>query len=186
MNIVRTLWGMKVILLSKHRILTDSQNLEPISRVPTAKSRSAPPPGCVCSLENMPIDVQRGITGLSCFLNISRCRRILHSTVMRLHSLGRCTSVEKSRTTVSNLDLTATYADMPGTKQIHWKPPSGTRQRTRLAGITEIPTSMLQERVINTETLEYLRSQPSEQPWFLLASYSRPHFPTHGTQTTFR
>ena len=54
---------------------------------------------------------------------------------------------------------------------------SGTRNRTRLAGVTEIPTSMLQERVINTETLEYLRSQPADQPWFLLASYSRPHFP---------
>ena len=56
-------------------------------------------------------------------------------------------------------------------------PPSRIRQRTRLAGVTEIPTSLLQERVINEETLEYLRSQPAEQPWFLLASYSRPHFP---------
>ena len=46
-----------------------------------------------------------------------------------------------------------------------------------MAGVTEIPTSLLQERVINEETLEYLRSQPAEQPWFLLASYSRPHFP---------
>ena len=57
------------------------------------------------------------------------------------------------------------------------KTPSGKRPRTRSAGITEIPTSMLQERVINTETLEYLSPHPSEQPWFLLASYSRPHFP---------
>ncbi|MDE0552714.1 MAG: sulfatase-like hydrolase/transferase, partial [Candidatus Poribacteria bacterium] len=62
---------------------------------------------------------------------------------------------------------------------------SGTRQRTRLAGITEIPTSLLQERVINTETLEYLRSQPSEQPWFLLASYSRPHFPLTAPKRLF-
>lgn len=53
----------------------------------------------------------------------------------------------------------------------------GNRQRTRLAGITEIPASLLQERVINTETLEYLRAHPREKPWFLLASYSRPHFP---------
>ncbi len=62
---------------------------------------------------------------------------------------------------------------------------SGTRQRTRLAGITEIPTSLLQERVINTETLEYLRSRPSEQPWFLLASYSRPHFPLTAPKRLF-
>lgn len=65
------------------------------------------------------------------------------------------------------------------------KTPSGTRQRTRLAGITEIPTSLLQERVINTETLEYLRSQPAEQPWFLLASYSRPHFPLTAPKRLF-
>ena len=56
-------------------------------------------------------------------------------------------------------------------------PPSRIRGRTRLAGVTEIPSSLLQERVINGESLEYLRSQPSDQPWFLLASYSRPHFP---------
>ncbi|MXY99607.1 sulfatase-like hydrolase/transferase [Candidatus Poribacteria bacterium] len=56
-------------------------------------------------------------------------------------------------------------------------PPSRIRGRTRLAGVTEIPSSLLQERVINGETLEYLRSQPEDQPWFLLASYSRPHFP---------
>ena len=56
-------------------------------------------------------------------------------------------------------------------------PLSRIRGRTRLAGVTEIPSSLLQERVINGETLEYLRSQPTDQPWFLLASYSRPHFP---------
>ena len=55
--------------------------------------------------------------------------------------------------------------------------PGGVRERTRHAGITEIPASLLQERVINTETLEYLRAHPRQQPWFLLASYSRPHFP---------
>ena len=65
------------------------------------------------------------------------------------------------------------------------KTPPGTRHRTRLAGVTEIPTSMLQERVINTETLEYLRAQPSEQPWFLLASYSRPHFPLTAPKRLF-
>ena len=63
--------------------------------------------------------------------------------------------------------------------------PPGTRERTRQAGITEIPASLLQERVINTETLEYLRGQPPEQPWFLLASYSRPHFPLTAPKRLF-
>ena len=65
------------------------------------------------------------------------------------------------------------------------KTPPGFRERTRQAGITEIPTSLLQERVINTETLEYLRGQPPEQPWFLLASYSRPHFPLTAPKRLF-
>ena len=72
------------------------------------------------------------------------------------------------------------YGDLRGTaghQTDPLNPPSRIRGRTRLAGVTEIPSSLLQERVINGETLEYLRSQPSDQPWFLLASYSRPHFP---------
>ncbi len=72
------------------------------------------------------------------------------------------------------------YGDLRGyaghqTDPLHGPP--GTRERTRQAGISEIPPSLLQERVINTETVEYLRAHPPEQPWFLLASYSRPHFP---------
>ena len=39
------------------------------------------------------------------------------------------------------------------------------------------PEQSFTRGVINGETVEYLRSQPSDQPWFLLASYSRPHFP---------
>ena len=51
------------------------------------------------------------------------------------------------------------------------------RPRTQLAGVTEIPVSLLQESVVNVETIEFLRECPREKPWFLLASYSRPHFP---------
>lgn len=48
------------------------------------------------------------------------------------------------------------------------------------AGISEIPESLLQERIVTRESLslllEHADSQP-EKPWFLCASYSRPHFP---------
>ena len=56
-------------------------------------------------------------------------------------------------------------------------PPGKFRGRTALAGVTEIPASLLQENVVNCETIEFLREQPREKPWFLVASYSRPHFP---------
>ena len=51
------------------------------------------------------------------------------------------------------------------------------RTRTHLAGITEIPASLRQESVVNIETIEFLRECSREKPWFLLASYGRPHFP---------
>ena len=51
------------------------------------------------------------------------------------------------------------------------------RERTLQAGITEIPVSCLQESVVNIETIEFLREHPVEKPWFLVASYIRPHFP---------
>ncbi len=80
------------------------------------------------------------------------------------------------------------YGDIRGyaghqTDPLHGPP--GVRERTRQAGITEIPSSLLQERVINAETLEYLRAQPTDQPWFLLASYSRPHFPLTAPKRLF-
>ena len=73
------------------------------------------------------------------------------------------------------------YGDLRG-RAGHQRDPlqgnmGGNRGRTQGAGVTEIPSSLLQERVINEETIEYLRSHPSDKPWFLLASYSRPHFP---------
>jgi choline-sulfatase len=54
------------------------------------------------------------------------------------------------------------------------------RSRTRDAGVTEIPESQLQERVVVEESLSFLREHTAakpEQPWLLCASFSRPHFP---------
>lgn len=54
------------------------------------------------------------------------------------------------------------------------------RSRTADAGLTEIPESALQEQVIVRETVTYLREQTAaepDRPWFLCASFSRPHFP---------
>ena len=54
------------------------------------------------------------------------------------------------------------------------------RSRTADAGLTEIPESVLQEQVIVRETVSFLREQTAaepDRPWFLCASFSRPHFP---------
>ena len=54
------------------------------------------------------------------------------------------------------------------------------RSRTADAGLTEIPESALQEQVIVRETVSFLREQSAaepDRPWFLCASFSRPHFP---------
>ena len=54
------------------------------------------------------------------------------------------------------------------------------RSRTADAGLTEIPESALQEQVIVRETVTFLREQTAaepDRPWFLCASFSRPHFP---------
>ncbi|WP_460920902.1 sulfatase-like hydrolase/transferase [Salinarchaeum chitinilyticum] len=48
------------------------------------------------------------------------------------------------------------------------------------AGVTELPESQLQERNVLTESLSWVREQEHsnpDQPWFLCASISRPHFP---------
>ena len=81
------------------------------------------------------------------------------------------------------------YGDLRG-RAGHQRDPlrkgaDGNRSRTHDSGITEIPSSLLQERVINQETIEYIRSHPDDQPWFLLASYSRPHFPLTAPKRLF-
>ena len=48
------------------------------------------------------------------------------------------------------------------------------------AGPTEIPESLLVDKVITTESLAWLleySDQNPDTPWFFCASYSRPHFP---------
>jgi len=47
------------------------------------------------------------------------------------------------------------------------------------AGVTEVPETMLQERVTAGETISWLREHEyaSDDPWFLCASFMRPHFP---------
>jgi len=54
------------------------------------------------------------------------------------------------------------------------------RMRTFGAGITEIPESLIQDEIVAHETVAFLREHQHanpEQPWFLCASFSRPHFP---------
>lgn len=54
------------------------------------------------------------------------------------------------------------------------------RSRTADAGITEIPEGALQEQVIVRESVSFLRERAAKEPdtpWFLCASFSRPHFP---------
>ena len=54
------------------------------------------------------------------------------------------------------------------------------QKRTLTAGPTTIPESQLQEQIVSRETISFLREQTAtepDKPWFLCASYSRPHFP---------
>lgn len=76
------------------------------------------------------------------------------------------------------------YGDLTGKAGHQWEPLDADgdrlRGRTADAGVTQIPESLLQETVVNEETIAFLREHVSakpEQPWFLCASYSRPHFP---------
>ena len=48
------------------------------------------------------------------------------------------------------------------------------------AGVTEVPESLLQDVVVTRETLAHIREVSDEDPatpWFVCASYSRPHCP---------
>lgn len=76
------------------------------------------------------------------------------------------------------------YGDLTGRTGHQWEPltllEDSTESRTIDAGITAIPESKLQEEVVATETIAFLREQrhaTPEKPWFLCASFSRPHFP---------
>ena len=65
------------------------------------------------------------------------------------------------------------------------KAASAMRSRTADAGLTEIPESALQEQIIVRESVTFLREQTAaepDRPWFLCASFSRPHFPLTAPQ----
>ncbi len=54
------------------------------------------------------------------------------------------------------------------------------RSRTLDAGISQVPESLLQERMVVRESVSWVREhrhRESQRPWFLMASFSRPHFP---------
>jgi len=77
------------------------------------------------------------------------------------------------------------YGDLTG-KTGHQREPIGSpeantmRMRTVGAGITGIPESLIQDEIVTHETVAFLREHQHahpDQPWFLCASFSRPHFP---------
>jgi choline-sulfatase len=76
------------------------------------------------------------------------------------------------------------YGDLIEGTSHQWEPLDrvggrGMRDRTRDAGLTEIPESHLQEYNTMRESLSWIREREAAEdtPWFLWASFSRPHFP---------
>ena len=77
------------------------------------------------------------------------------------------------------------YGDLTGRTGHQWEPllPDAShsmRDRTGGVGVTAIPESLLQDQVVAQESVAWLREQARahpHQPWFLCASFSRPHFP---------
>ena len=77
------------------------------------------------------------------------------------------------------------YGDLTGACGHQWEPiddeeRTSMRARTEEAGVTGIPESLIQDVVVAQETVAFLREHAHahpEQPWFLCASFSRPHFP---------
>ncbi len=79
------------------------------------------------------------------------------------------------------------YGDLTGKTGHQWepfgpdgKPQQSMRDRTAGAGVTVLPESMIQDEVVCQETVAFLREHQHgkpDTPWFLTASFSRPHFP---------
>lgn len=77
------------------------------------------------------------------------------------------------------------YGDLTGRTGHQWEPLSSEahqsmRDRTAHAGVTAIPESLIQDEVVAQETVAWVREHAHahpDQPWFLCASFSRPHFP---------
>jgi len=53
------------------------------------------------------------------------------------------------------------------------------------AGESEIPESLLQDSVVTREALAFIRDHPAD-PWFVCASYARPHHPLTAPGRCFR
>jgi choline-sulfatase len=54
------------------------------------------------------------------------------------------------------------------------------QSRTKVVGETSIPESLLQDQIVSQETVSFIREHHAAQPdkpWFVCASFSRPHFP---------
>jgi len=77
------------------------------------------------------------------------------------------------------------YGDLTGKTGHQWEPlnqggKDSMRSRTAHVGVTAVPESLLQDEVVAHETVAWLREHAHanpNQPWFLCASFSRPHFP---------
>ena len=65
-------------------------------------------------------------------------------------------------------------------------PAGGIRERTRGAtGVTQIPETLIQDEVVAGETGAFIREHSAanpDQPWFVCAGFSRPHFPLTAPQ----
>ncbi|MEW6674404.1 MAG: sulfatase-like hydrolase/transferase, partial [Thermodesulfobacteriota bacterium] len=78
------------------------------------------------------------------------------------------------------------YGDLTGKCGHQWEPITDLKRarsmriRTELSGKTGIPESQLQDSIVTRETIAWIRehraAQP-DQPFFLTAGFSRPHFP---------
>jgi choline-sulfatase len=77
------------------------------------------------------------------------------------------------------------YGDLTGKCGHQWEPITddnrqGMRVRTSHAGVTGIPESQIQDHIVCHESVAWLREHKAanpDAPWFLCASFSRPHFP---------
>jgi choline-sulfatase len=77
------------------------------------------------------------------------------------------------------------YGDLLGLNGHQYEPVSPERRSgdgwsDADSGVTEYPESQLQEQVVARETMAWLREHEAanpDQPWFLCASFSRPHTP---------
>ena len=77
------------------------------------------------------------------------------------------------------------YGDLTGKTGHQWEPidsedRKSMRARTAETGLTGIPESLIQDNVVTHETVAFLREHQAarpDTPWFVCASFSRPHFP---------